>query len=253
MPVALRPAAALLVVALAACDAAPGPAAEAARPRLSDLAITPDTAALGTDAPEAAVPLAVAGTLAGDGPAEVRVLVRWAEADTLVADVAAEVAPGPFRVEVPLTLARGAIGDYAVTVATEGPDGRAGDRAAAVLQFSAENLGPPSVTVADGGSVARPAGTATRTVPIRATVTDPDGRANVAAVVLQIPEDQGGGVIDRIFDEGDGQDETAGDGVYSAGLVVDSAFPVGTFALEVVAIDRAGAASEPAPFIFTIR
>ena len=253
MPVALRPAVALLAVcsALAACDSEPGFADVVRPPVLSAVAVTPASARLDTDAPTADVPLAVSGTLDAEGATRVRVLVRWAETDSLVAEVAEEVAqPGPFRVEVPLVVPRGAVGDYSVRVSTEGADRRPGDQAAAVFRFQAASLGPPAVSVGAPDAVDRPTGTATRTVPIEATVSDPDGRAHIAIVALQEP---GGGVIGRLFDGGQGSDDRAGDGVYSAGIVIDAGFEPGTYELEVVAVDRAGETSAPAPFSFTVR
>ena len=57
----------------------------------------------------------------------------------------------------------------------------------------------------------------------------------------------------RRFDDGENQDDVAADGRYSAGIVVDASFDPGTYALEVVAIDRAGAERAPAPYTFTVR
>lgn len=252
MPVALRSAVALLVVALAGCDAAPGSATESARPALSGVQVSPLAFALDTDAPTAQIPLVVEGTLAAEGPAEIRVLVRYQETDSLVTEATAEVSgAGRFQVEAPLTIPRGAIGDYSVRVSTEGTDGRAGDQAAAVLRFTATNLGAPSVAVNAPPAVDRPTGDATVTVPLIATVTDPDGRANIAVVIARVPE--GGGTIGRLFDDGRGQDDDEDDGIYSAGIVVDAGFEPGTYAVEIVAFDRAGEASAPAPFTFTVR
>ena len=266
MPVALRPVVALLALALAGCDAAPGFADETRPPSFADAAITPAAFALEGDAPTAAVPLAVTGVLEADGPVDVLVVVRYAETlayqaavagravntDTLVAEVALEVAPGPFRVDVPLALPRGATGDYSVRVTTEGADGRAGDQLAAVVQFSAASLGPPSVTaVAEPPVIDRPSGSATVPLSIVATVADPDGRENVALVFVQEP---GGAFVVELLDGGRSGDAVVGDGVYSSNVPrVTSAFEPGTYALEVVAVDRAGTASEPAPFTFTVR
>ena len=254
MPVALRPAVALLAVALWGCDAAPGFATEARLPTLAEVAVSPLAFALDTDARTATVPLAVTGTLDAEGPVEVVVLVRYAETDSLVSQTAAEVQPGAFRVDAPTVIPRGAIGEYSVRVATEGADGRSGDQAAAVFRFAAENLGRPSVRVNTPAAVVRPSGTTVVRVPLVAAVTDPDGRENIAAVFAVDPES--GGVISRIYDDGPANgasDETADDGRYTAALEIRSDFEPGTYELAIVAVDRYGAQSEPAPYTFTVR
>jgi hypothetical protein len=244
----------LLAVALWGCDAAPGFASEVARPTLGAVDVSPTDVALATDAPTATVPLAVTGTLGGEGTVRVIVLVRYAETDSLVAEAEADVEPGTFRVDAPFDLPRGAIGEYSVRVATEGADGRAGDQAAAVLRFAATNLGPPSVTANSPAAISRPTGTTVVRVPIVATVTDPDGRANIAAVVAVDPES--GVTIGRLFDDGPAggaADPTADDGRYSANVQVTSDFEPGTYELAIIAIDKYGAESAPAPFTFTVR
>ena len=251
MPVALRPAVALAALLVAGCDAAPGFAAEVRPPTLAEVDVTPSAFALDGEGATATVPLAVAGVLDAEGAVEVRVLVRYAETDTLVTEVAETVEPGAFRIEAPFAVERGAVGEYSVRVSTEGADGRAGDQATALVRFSSQNLGPPSVTVNRPDAVARPTGTRIVRVPLVATVADPDGRSNVAVVEARVPE--GGGVIGRLFDDGGDADDEAGDGRYSAEIVVDSTFEPGTYALEVVAIDRAGAESAPAAYTFTVR
>ena len=255
MPVARRGRPALLslavLVALGACDTEPGLPSEAARPVFETVRVTPVRDSLATAAPTATVPLAVEGVVGGEGPITVRVLVRYQETDSLAAEASAEVAPGQFRVEAPLVLPRGATGAYAVSVSAEGPDGQPGDRAAAVFRFAAASLGPPSVTVNEPATVPRPSGDDVAQVPIRATVTDPDGRANVLAVLARDPETEA--TIGRLFDDGEGNDETAGDGVYSAAVSVTSAFEPGEYTFEVVALDRAETFSEPATFTFRVQ
>jgi len=243
----------LLAVALAACDAAPGFADEVARPTFSTVTVGPLAYQHDSDAPTATVPISVEGTLVAEGAVQARVLVRYAETDSLVVEEERELSPGAFSFVVPAVLLRGATGDYSVRVTTEGADGRAGDQAAAILRFSATNLGGPSVRVATAAPVTRPTGTARVNVPIKATVTDPDGLANIAVVYAQVPEAEGGGFLGRLYDDGDNADTTEDDGVYSAAIVVTSDFEPGTYNLEVVAVDRAGAVSAPAPFSFTVR
>lgn len=252
MPVALRPAVALLFVALWGCDTAPGFADVVEPPTLASVDVSPLGVALDTDALTATIPLVVSGTLDGEGTVEMTVLVRYAETDSLVSQTTAEVQPGAFQVEAPFSLPRGAIGEYSVRVATEGADGRAGDQAAAVFRFAASNLGPPSVTANSPDAVTRPTDPdRVARVPLIATVTDPDGRANIAAVVAVDPAS--GGTIGRLFDDGRETDATAADGRYSASVQVTSDFEPGTYELALVAIDRYGAESEPAPFTFTVR
>ncbi|WP_412070120.1 choice-of-anchor X domain-containing protein [Rubrivirga sp. IMCC43871] len=262
MSVALRPVAAVfLVLALAACDAAPGFADSTARPVFAEVTITPVDVALAGSAPVTTVPLAVVGTVEAEAPVEVRVLVRYAETDSLVTSTLAVVDPGAFTVDAPITLPRGAIGDYSVRVYTEGADGRAGDQATALLRFTAENLGAPSLSVNEPAPVTRPSpdargAAATVDVPLIATVTDPDGRANVRLVYVQFAD--GGGVIDRIYDNGPGSDgrgpdAVADDGVYSGALEINSGTEPGRYDLEVIAVDRYGAESAPVPFSFTVR
>lgn len=257
MPRLLRSLAVLGVFAplLAACDnTAPGLPPADARPSVTAFALTPDTDSLGTDAPTASVPLQLAMTVAGEGPVRVRALVRYAGTDTLVANVAQSVEPGPVTLDVPITLPRGATGDYAVTVTTEGPDRRAGDGAAGVFRFRASDLGPPTVTAVEApASVRRPTSSA-NVARLRVVVTaiDPDGRENLAVVLLEQP---GVGVIGQLSDRGraDGSgDATANDGRYTGDLQIPAGFPVGTYTLNALAVDRAGQFSEPRAFTFTV-
>ena len=246
----LRPALAACVasaaLALSACDSAPGLAEPAPLPRLSGLEVTPTTFAFESDAPAAELPLVIRAELSA--PATVRALVRFAEADTLAAQAEVETTGGAVELAVPLVLPRGATGDYQVTVVTEGSDGREGDRAEAVFTFEAESLGPPVVTTVDAPSAVAPGGT----LPVVASVADPDGLENVALVLLQ---DETGAFIAQLFDEGSARsdDDTAGDGRFSETLRLGDDAQPGAIPLQVVAFDRAGTASEPAAFTVTVQ
>ena len=254
-----RPALVLLALAasapLAACDSEPGLLPEAARPTIESVRVTPVRDSLATAAPTAEIPLAVEAELGGEGPITVRVLVRYAETDSVVAEAVAVAEPGPVRVEAPLALPRGATGDYEVDVTTEGPGGRLGDRAAAVFRFAAASLGPPSVTVEAPATVTAGAdGAAEFTVTV--AVSDPDGLANVVAVGLREAESEG--IALRLFDRGSTQqrpsaDEVAGDGRYTETVRLGGLQPGTGVALEAVAVDRAGTVSEPAPFTITVQ
>ena len=259
--VVLLSAALAAVLGLAACDAAPGLPTDGRRPSVSAFALSPTADSLATDAATAVVPLVIDATLVGEGRIVVRALVRYAETDTLVADTLVAAQPGPVRIELPLTLPRGATGEYAVTLTTEGADGRTGDGASALFRFRAASLGPPVVSgVTAAASVTRPAsGDRPVAFPVVVAVTDPDGRANVAAVFLT---DAAGAILGQLFDEGrtgrTTNDATADDGTYSAALQIyraghPNAIPAGVYDLAIVAVDRAGEQSAPAPFTFEVR
>lgn len=243
---------ALAVGALAACDSAPGLPVADARPSVTAFALTPSSDSLGTDARTADVPLQLALTVAGAGPVRVRAIVRYTGTDTLVTSTTVSVEPGERVIELPVVLPRGAIGDYAVTVATEGPDRRPGDGASAVFRFRASSLGPPAVNAVDApGSVTAPTREGGETeLPIVVTVTDPDGRENLAVVLLEQP---GIGIIGQLSDRGrDFGDQTAGDGRYSGALSIPFGFPPDVYTLNAIAVDRAGRQSDPVPFTFTV-
>ena len=258
MPVALRRLAFVLplvaVLAVAGCDAEPGFPPETVRPTLSNVEITPTGDSLASSAPTATIPLTVRADLGGEGTMEVLVLVRYQETDSLTAEAVLRTEPGPIQIDVPLTLPRGATGDYRIEVATEGADGRAGDQAAAVLHFDAASLGPPAIAdVSFPASVARPS-TGSRSTPLVVTVTDPDGIANVAVVALVDPAS--GAVIGRLYDLGranGGTDQTAGDGRFSGGLQIFADTEPGTYELGVLAVDRAEETSDVATFTFTVQ
>ncbi len=260
-PTAVVAAVLLFAAALAACDDAPGLPAEVQRPSVTAFALTPLTDSLATDAPAASIPLVIEATLAGEGRIVVRAVVRYGETvstrDSLVTEVRAEAQPGPVRIELPITLPRGATGDYAVTLLTEGADGRTGDGASGVFHFRAASLGPPVISnVTAPATVARPATEGARPTPFRITadLSDPDGLVNVAAVVVT---DETGAVIQELFDEGRTgratDDERPGDGRYTVTLGIPFAFQPGTYTLAIVALDRAATQSAPAPFTFEVR
>ncbi|MFN3597514.1 MAG: hypothetical protein ACK41D_09625 [Rubricoccaceae bacterium] len=241
------------LLAVAACDNAPGPRDPVGTPpALSGFAAAPLEVFLDSPAPFAEVPLALSADVrGGEGVVTVRYLVRYQGTDTLVAQGTQPAAAGRTTIDVPLRLPRGAIGDYAITVTTEDAAGRVGDRAAATLRFGATSLGPPVVSqVTVPPRTARPA-TGQTTLRIIATVDDPDGRANIARVDLRAPG--AGNVLAQLSDDGrTAGDQTARDGRYTVALSVTPTTAAGPYAFEVVARDRAGLASAPAAVTFVI-
>ena len=231
------------LLALGACDSAPGAFEPQPLPQISNVEVTPTDVDFQSDAATADVPLTVSADVSA--PAELRVLVRYTDSDEPLADVTQSVGAGRATVQAPVQIPRGAIGDYEITVLTEGADGRPGDRAQAVLRFAASSLGAPSVTVTAPQTVA-PGGT----LDVVAAVTDPDGIENVAFVLLT---DEFGGVIAPLSDAGGRADAEAGDGRFSESLQLNAEAEPGDIVLRVVATDRAGLESEPALFTVTVQ
>jgi hypothetical protein len=251
---------ALVVAALAtlaACDTAPGaPAVLPEPPALAGFAVSPDTFFLAGGAAEAAIPLVLSGavTSPGGGPVTVRYLARRQGDDTLAVEGAVAVAAaGAFQAADTLRLPRGASGLYLVEAVAEGADGRAGGRAAALVRFAIEPLGPPVIgEVTLTPPTVTPPATGSADVRVVATVTDPDGRANLGYVALQ---PAGGGPQLPLSDGGpvsQSGDATAEDGRYTVTLEIGAGAEPGQYPFEVVARDREGLVATPFPVTITV-
>ena len=247
------------LVALAGCDDTPGVTDPfGAPPAVASFSLTPDSfTASGTDA-TVDVPLSIrVGLVGGEGQVTVRALVRDLDGDEVVAEESvtqAAASPGEAVLTPTLTLPRGAIGDYEVTLTTEDASGRAGDRASALFRFSADSLGPPVVasTNADPMVITRPS-SGSATLTLSAAVTDPDGLPNVARVELREPASVGGTTLFRLRDDGTGGDATADDGTYAVRLALSGAVEPGEYGFEIVATDRFGDESAPTAVTFTVQ
>ncbi|HLA64638.1 MAG TPA: hypothetical protein VK610_09445 [Rhodothermales bacterium] len=243
---------------LAACDTAPGaPALVPEPPGLADFAVSPDSFRLEGAAPEAVIPLVLTGsvTTPGGAAAQLRYLVRRQGDDTLTVSGEVDVfTAGAFTAQEELRLPRGASGAYIVeAVAVSG--GRIGGRASGLFHFRIDPLGPPVVegVELDPAVVTAPASGSAR-LRIVATVSDPDGRANLGYVTLRqtgtegplLPLSDGGSVT------GSG-DDTARDGRYTVTLQIGAGSPPGQYGFEVLAADREGLEATPFPFTVTVQ
>jgi len=135
---------------------------------------------------------------------------------------------GQYSAAASLNLAAAAYGGYRVLVVAKDKDGRLGE-ALALLSYDVRGQAP---TVS--------AATATvsgQSVTVVATVSDPDGLADVTRVEAVPASDPNGGNTFVLFDNGQGVDETANDGRYTARFEVQGS---GTLRLLVRAYDRAG-------------
>ena len=238
---------------LAGCDDTPGVSDPfGTPPTIASFDLTPDEI-IDTSGSET-VTLAPVLSLTlrdGEAPVTVRALIRDLDGGDLLAELEETATGGTIDLRPTFDVPRGAIGRYPVTVTTEDASGRIGDRATAVIVFSSESRGGPTVTgtAASPDPIPRPA-SGSATVTLVADATDPDGIANLAYLDLRTVD---GETLFRMRDDGDGVDGTAGDGRYALGLSINSGTPTGTFLFNVVAVDRTGVESTPAEITFTVQ
>lgn len=258
----LRLPAPLAVAALAAalagaagCDTAPGTASPVPDlPSITSFFLSPTETTLDSEASTAEIPLTLRiETGGGFGDVTAQYLIRYRATDSLLASGSLPrvgTAGTTFEATPVITLPRGAIGPYEVTVVTEDATGRDGDRAEAVFAFEATSLGPPAITQLDAPATV----TRGQAFAVTADVDDPDGLVNVALVEIRAAD---GFVLARLRDDGSAGtgsgDETAGDGRFTTTLALPDAAEAGKYAFAVVAIDRAGRESDTATLAFTAR
>jgi hypothetical protein len=259
-PVFAAVAALALVVpaVLAACDSAPGtPDLVPQPPTLAGFTVSPDTFLLPGATPEAVIPLTLRGTVGmPDGSATLRYIVRRQGDDTTAVEGQVNLTGSSqtFEEGAELRLPRGASGIYLVeAVATAG--GRAGGRGTGLFRFQIEPLGPPTVaSVALDPPVVTPPATGAARLRVVATISDPDGRANIGYVALR-PVGAEGPLLplaDNGTQSGTG-DTTARDGQYTVTLQIGAGSPPGDYAFEIIAMDREGLQATPFPVTTTVQ
>ena len=238
-----------LIVSLSGCDSAPGAGDLIPNPpTLSDFSFTPLEFEHTGSGDTAQIPLQIGVTVANPagGGLTVDYFVRRQFNDALVAQGMLSGAAGGGRyvggetVSVP----RGEIGMYVITVTVVDDRGNVGNIVTGLLRFASENLGPPVITEIDGPAEFTPPGQ----LRLIAVVADPDGLGNIASVVVTTPT----GDPFAMFDDGLSLgDEVAEDGRYTATFDVPSATP-GDQTFTFVATDNFGAESVEVSFTVTI-
>lgn len=237
-----------LLLSLAACDSAPGPADLNPRPPvLSDFSFGPEVVNPG-QLPEGwqatddgvSGPVTVRVTASDpDGTVdEVRYVVQSPTDPTQPLALGLLDAAGGARYEASFTLELppGAVGNYTVLVFAIDDDRVQSGEVRGLLRFSASGAPPVIENVEADPEVVRPPTTLTLIV----TVSDPDGLDNISRVEGTTPNGQ----TFSLFDDGQSLgDEEAGDGRYTARFEVPSASP-GTQTFSFQAFDRSGLASE---------
>lgn len=244
----------VVALSLSGCDQTPGaPDPFGAPPSITAFALTPEAVDDTGSAPEIDLaPVITVSATGGSGEITVRAFIRDVDGEELLAEAEASGGPGTFELRPSVSVPRGAIGDYQVTVTTEDASGRIGDRAAGVISFTSASLGAPVITAtsADPSVVTAPTSGST-TVALFADASDPDGVANLARVELR--DTVTGETLFRFVDDGFAPDVTAGDGRFAIRLAIGSGTPAGTYGFDAVAIDRTGLESAPVEVTFTVQ
>lgn len=245
----------LLVLLPLGCDSAPGPMdPDTTAPVVTDIQISPGLLAL-DQLPGSGDTVSATISVSADITDENRdlstffVVIRTAAAGSAPLATAEEPIPGNGRVQasIPLTVSRASGGPYHVTAFASDVAGNLSNVVYGTIEVQASSE-PPVITAIDMPSVVtRPAsGEPPLSIPIVATVSDPDGIDNVAFVevivnggaTLRLCDDGGAGVCNAGF--GASGDAAAGDGQFTLTIQLASTNAAGTNTFEFRAVDRSG-------------
>jgi hypothetical protein len=232
-----------LILALAACDVAPGPRPAGEHPpRLTDFSYSPGQV-IGSSG-ETAGPVPVSLTIAaqasdpdGDLDHVAFVVQSPLPGRPAIATGRLDAAgAGRYETTTSIQLPAAEIGVYTIIVYAVDRSGLSSNQFRGSLIYSAEGSPPVIERVDADPEVVRPP----TTLRLIATVSDPDGLANISRVVGTAPN----GSQFQMYDDGRSSgDDVAGDGRYTASFNVPSATPgIQTFRFQ--AFDRAGLSSE---------
>ncbi len=245
----------LLLLLPAGCDSAPGPRdADAVAPIISDIQVSPALLALDQlpgsgDTVSATVTVSAVVADQNEDLSTFFVVIRTAAAGNAPLATAEVPVPGNGRIQasIPLTVSRASGGPFHVTAFASDVEGNLSNVAYGSIEVSASSE-PPVITAIDlPSTVTRPAaGEPPISIPIVATVADPDGIDNVAFVevvvnggaTLRLCDDGGAGVCNAGF--GASGDVTAGDARFTLTIQLASTNAAGTNTFEFRAVDRSG-------------
>lgn len=246
---------------LAGCDTAPGPEAPGSGPVVSELRYDPPSIVVSTlpdgsvSGGKVTVPFSLSVRASDpDGDlAQVSWVLRGPDAGTAPVasgDLAVQTG-GRFGTTTTLSLPVAVTGRYTVVVFASDRVGRLSNETRGSLDLLAEGNPPVIVSVDMPERVTRPAaGGAPVVVRIVATVSDPDGAANVLRVQtlvngrssLLLCDDGSQGACNGGTASGDA---VAGDARYTLTLQVEATNAPGANTFEFTAVDRSGLVSAP--------
>jgi hypothetical protein len=243
-----------LLLALAACDTAPGPQPLNSRPPVvSDFAFSPDSVffddvVASGDTAAVTLDLSVRAEDPDGGTiGRVAYIVEGQFAGTVANGTLEAGEDGRYAATVPLRFRRDQRGLYAVTVYAVDEDGLLSNQAYGAFRLAGTNLGAPVIDGVTAPETYRPGPSAT--LRIVADVSDPDGPLDIARVEGKFPF---GGAF-PLRDDGGARsgDERPGDGRYTVTFAVDAAEP-GPLPIAIWAVDRDGTVSDTTRFTITI-
>ena len=239
-----------LTATLSGCDSAPGIGDLIANPpTLSDFSFSPLAFEHTGSSDTAQIPLQLGVTVANPagGGLTVDYFVRRQFNNELVAQgtLSGAAGGGRYTGEETVSVPRGEIGMYVITVTVVDDRGNVGNIVTGLLRFASENLGTPVIEdVEFPPTVTRPAEDEPPVlVPVIATVSDPDGLGNITSVFTST----GGTDFEMLDDGGLGSisgDEIAGDGRYTVTFQIKSMNSGNDLDLTLQAIDAFGSESE---------
>lgn len=251
---------ALLLVGLAACDAAPGVAPAPGRPPvLSDFTFGPSSVVLNDLPPDqvsgetARVPLTLGVTVTDpDGPvAAVRyvVLSPQQNAAPLATGTLARAASGRFEATPTVDIPSAEAGLYTVLLYAVDVEGSVSNQVRGLLRVTAVGAPPVIESVDVPDEIQRPPTGQTETLRISAVVSDPDGLANILRVEMRpnggspilLCDDGGGGPCGPFQTSGDVE---AGDGRFTITVQISSTNTLGENVFDFQAFDRFGERSD---------
>lgn len=232
------------ILALSACDQAPGLLDDAGTPpELSDFSFSPHQFIAPPGDASIVVPLSMEVTVR-DPDHDVETVSFVVFGDTTIAEgVLALGTGGRYAGRSDVIVPAGEIGVYTVLVFAEDLEGMLSNQVRGMMHVSAEGAPPVINMVVAPDTLRRPGpGEPAKLLELVAVVSDPNGLANIASVEFWNVTRPGEKI--GMFDEGTDGDAEAADGRYTRIVQITSSNEPGEVSLAFQARDRAGLLSD---------
>ena len=232
------------ILALSACDQAPGLLDDAGvPPELSEFSFSPHEFIAPPGDADVIVPLSLEVTVR-DADNDVEAVSFVVFGDTTIAEgVLASGSGGQYAGRSDVIVPAGEIGVYTVLVFAEDREGMLSNQVRGMMHVSAEGAPPVISMVVAPDTLRRPMpGEPSALLELIAVVSDPDGLSNIASVEFWNVARPGTKI--GMFDEGADGDAEAADGRYTRIVQINSSNEPGVTTLAFQARDRAGLLSD---------